>query len=123
MLATAAKEKDELTFTAFDPVHGGGRELARFRVDDAEKLYSWDISPDGARIAVLKHGGSEIHILSLSTHEDRKITVKGWSGLESLDWAYDANGLFTSSRASGSFSFTPTFKAMPACSGSLTEMA
>jgi Tol biopolymer transport system component len=26
--ATAAKDKDQMTFTAFDPVHGRGRELA-----------------------------------------------------------------------------------------------
>jgi Tol biopolymer transport system component len=100
--ATAAKDKDQMTFTAFDPVHGRGRELARFKVDDPEKFYTWDISPDGTRIAVLKHGGSEIHVLSLRTHEVRRIIVKGWSGLEALDWTSDGKGLLTSSRVSGS---------------------
>jgi hypothetical protein len=42
------------------------------------------------------------HILSLRTHEDREFTIKGWSGLEALDWTYDGKGLFTSSRAAGS---------------------
>jgi Tol biopolymer transport system component len=91
-----------MTFTAFDPVQGRGRELARFKVDDPEKFYTWDISPDGTRIAVLKLGGSEIDVLSLHTHEVRRIIVKGWSGLESLDWTSDGKGFFTSSRASGS---------------------
>jgi DNA-binding winged helix-turn-helix (wHTH) protein/Tol biopolymer transport system component len=102
LCVTAAMDKDELSFTAFDPVHGGRRQLARFKVDDPEKFYTWDLSPDGARIAVLKRGGSEIHILSLRTHEDREFTVKGWSGLEALDWTFDGKGLFISSRAAGS---------------------
>ena len=44
----------------------------------------------------------EIHILSLRRHRDRKFIVKGWGGLEALDWTSDGKGLFTSSRASGS---------------------
>lgn len=91
-----------MTLTAFDPVYGRGRELAHSKVDDPKKLYSWDISPDGTRIAVLNHSGSENHILSLHTHEVRKLIVKGWSGLESLDWTSDGKGFFTSSRALGS---------------------
>lgn len=101
LCAIAALNKDQLIFTAFDPLHGPGHELARFKVDDPEKTYGWDLSPGGARIAVLKKGGSEIHILSLRTHEDRKLVVKGWSGLQALDWTSDGKGLFTSSRTSG----------------------
>jgi DNA-binding winged helix-turn-helix (wHTH) protein/Tol biopolymer transport system component len=101
LCATAAKEKDQLIFTAFDPVHGRGGELARYKVDDPEKTYGWDISPDGTRMAVLKQGESEIHILSLRTHEDRKLVVKGWSGFEALDWTSDGKGLFTTSRTGG----------------------
>ena len=100
--ATAAKDKGQMTFTAFDPVHGPGRELAHFKVDDPEKSYGWDISPDGATIAALKQGGSEIYVLSLRTQQVRKIIVKGWSGLAGLDWTSDGKGLFTSSQASGS---------------------
>lgn len=102
LCVVATKEKDELTFIAFDPVQGRGRELGRFKLDEPEKFYGWDLSPDGTRIAVLERGGSAIHILTLRTHEDRKIIVKGWSGLAGLDWASDGKGLFTSSRASGS---------------------
>jgi eukaryotic-like serine/threonine-protein kinase len=50
---------------------------------------------------VLKQGESEIHILSLRTHEDRKLVVKGWSGFEALDWTSDGKGLFTTSRTGG----------------------
>jgi DNA-binding winged helix-turn-helix (wHTH) protein/Tol biopolymer transport system component len=101
LCATAALDKDQLIFTAFDPLHGVGHEMARFKVADPAKTYGWDLSPDGTRIAVLEKGGSEIHILSLRTHEDRTIVVRGWSGLQALDWASDGKGLFTSSRTSG----------------------
>ena len=94
-------DKDQLTFTAFDPMHGRGRELARLKIDNPEKFYGFDLSPDGTRIAVLERGGSTIQILNLRTHENRKITVKGWSGLTSLDFTADGKGLFTGSRASG----------------------
>ena len=50
---------------------------------------------------MLKTGGSEIHVLSVRTQEDRKFTIKGWNGLEGLNWTSDGKGLFTSSRSSG----------------------
>ena len=95
-------DKDELIFTAFDPLQGRGHELARLKVDDTEKFYGFALSPDGTRIAVLERGGSAIYLLTLRTHEDRKIIVKGWSGLAGLDFTSDGKGLFTSSRSSGS---------------------
>jgi hypothetical protein len=101
LCAIATKEKDELRFIAFEPVQERGRELGRFKLDEPEKFYGWDLSPDGTRIAVLKRGGSAIHILTFRTHQDQKIVVKGRSGLEALDWTFDGKGSFTSSRASG----------------------
>ena len=43
--AIATKDKAELTFTAFDPVRGGGSELGRFNVDDPERgIYVGSVS-------------------------------------------------------------------------------
>jgi eukaryotic-like serine/threonine-protein kinase len=94
-------DKDQLIFTAFDPMHGRGHELARLKIDDPEKFYGFALSPDGTTIAVLERGGSTIQFLNLRTHDNRKITVKGWSGLAGLDFTADGKGLFTASRASG----------------------
>jgi WD40 repeat protein len=102
MCAVATKNNDRLIFTAFDPVRGAGHELARLKIDDPDKVYTWDLSPDGTRIATLKHGTSEIHVFSLRTHSDQKIIVKGWDGLAALDWTSDGKGLFTSSQTTGS---------------------
>lgn len=100
--AVATKNKDQLIFTGFDVGRGAVYELARLKIDDPDKYYTWDISPDGTRIATLKRGTSEIHVFSLRTHADQKIIVKGWDGLAALDWASDGKGLFTSSLSTGS---------------------
>lgn len=36
------------------------------------------------------------------THAEQKITVKGWDGLQGLDWDSDGKGMFTSSLTAGS---------------------
>lgn len=102
LCAIAVLEKDELTFTAFDPLGGRGRDLARLKVDDTDKFYTWALSPDGTRIAVLKRGGATVHILNLLTQQDQEIVVKGWSGFAALDWTSNGKGLFISSQKSGS---------------------
>jgi Tol biopolymer transport system component len=102
LCAIASNNKAQLIFTGFDVARGAGSELARLKVDDPDKAYVWDLSPDGTRIATLKRGTSEIHVFSLRSHAEQKITVKGWDGLEGLDWTSDGKGLFTSSLATGS---------------------
>ena len=102
LCAIATKNKDQLVFTGFDPLRGGRKELARMKLNDPERWYEWDLSPDNTRIAVLERGTSEIHVLSLRTHADEKFFVKGWNGLAALDWTPDGKGLFTSSLAKGS---------------------
>jgi DNA-binding winged helix-turn-helix (wHTH) protein/Tol biopolymer transport system component len=97
LCAVAIVDKDQLIFTSFDPMLGRGHELARFKIDDPNKFYGWALSPDGTRIAVLKQSTAEIHVLSLETHTEQKITVQGWNSLMALDWTSDGTGLFTSS--------------------------
>jgi eukaryotic-like serine/threonine-protein kinase len=97
LCAVAILDKNRLIFTSFDPVLGRGRELARFKLDDTNKFYGWALSPDGARIAIIKQSTAEIHVLSLQTNADQKIIVQGWNSLMALDWTSDGTGLFTSS--------------------------
>jgi serine/threonine protein kinase len=95
MMATLA-DRSHLAFISFDPVLGRGRELARFEVEP-ERNYRWALSPDGDRIAIIKQSTGDIHILSLATGADQKITVQHWNNLQSLDWTSDGKGFFTSS--------------------------
>ena len=93
-------DRNHLAFVSFDPLVGRGHELARVEVEP-EVNYTWALSPDGSRIAMLKRSTGEIHVLSIKTHEDHKITVQHWNNLLSLDWTADGKGLFTSSMRPG----------------------
>ncbi len=90
-----------LVFTVLDPIRGKGRELAKFATDPLG-FYHWDVSPDGKRIAILKGGENQIHVLPLGDGAVRDLTVKGWAGLNSLDWSPDGKGFFIGNLSGGS---------------------
>ena len=96
VLAERSQDRKQIIFTSFDPLKGRGRELARFTAD-AQGNYGWSLSPDGSHIAVLDNQAGQIHILSL--HEDAEVgfAVKGWDGLDALNWAANGKALFVSS--------------------------
>jgi serine/threonine protein kinase len=95
-IAERTPDRKQIVFTALDPVKGRGRELAR---SDAEATadYHWDLSPDGTRIALLKHRDARVVILSLNGVTLRQITSKEWNTLSSVVWTADGKGLFVSS--------------------------
>jgi len=95
-IAERSADRKQLAFIAFDPVKGRGRELARSDAD-AMKDYHWDLSPDGTRIALLKHREGRVQILSLNGQVPQEITAKGWNTLSSVVWTADGKGLFVSS--------------------------
>ncbi len=97
-------DRKQLIFTAFNPAKGPTKELARFNTDPRSRYpsdYLWDLSPDGAFIAIIQRSGSVIHLLHLSHSSAettaKDITVKGWNNLQSINWAADGTGLFVSS--------------------------
>jgi Tol biopolymer transport system component len=101
VFAEQTSDGEWLVFSALDPIRGRGRELAKFSTDPLG-FYHWDVSPDGKRIAVLKGGENHIHVLPLGNGEVHELTVKGWSGFNSLDWSSDGKGLFISNLSGGS---------------------
>ena len=94
-IAERSADRKQLVFTAFDPVKGRGRELAKFNADATADW--WDLSPDGTRLAILKSREGRIQILSLNGRPPQEITVKGWNTLTTVSWAADGKGLFASS--------------------------
>jgi Tol biopolymer transport system component len=96
-IAERSPDRKQLVFEAFDPVNGRGRELAELKTDETSN-YQWDLSPDGARLAILKDREGQIQILSLNGRTAQEITVKEWNSLTSVVWATDGRGLFVSSR-------------------------
>ena len=95
-IAERSADRKHLVFTAFDPVNGRGRELAKSNTD-ATAYYHWDLSPDGTRIALLKHRAGRVQILSLIGQAPQEITAKEWNTLSSVVWTADGKGLFVSS--------------------------
>ncbi|WP_433965010.1 protein kinase domain-containing protein [Tunturiibacter gelidiferens] len=79
VMATLA-DRTHLAFFSFDPVLGRGHEVARFEVEP-ERDYGWALSPDGGRIAITEKATADIHILSLATGADQKVTVQHWNNL------------------------------------------
>jgi hypothetical protein len=91
----------ELVFTSFDPLKGRGREVSRIERNPTSMPPQWDLSPDGSRIAVGMYNASEgrIRIIPVAGGPASDIVVKGWAGIEYVDWSPDAKALYVSSRA------------------------
>jgi Tol biopolymer transport system component len=106
-IAERTPDGTQLIFTALDLMEGRGRELTRFVIDPRGN-YSWDLSPDGIRIAVAKQPGRRFDVLFLNGHAPQAIIVDGWdlgidarvanAGGVDFDWSADGRGLFTSGR-------------------------
>jgi Tol biopolymer transport system component len=88
-----------VTLTAFDPLGGRGRELARIE-SDPNKYYNLALSPDGTRIAYATSHEGPVHILSLRGEPSQEIRVRGWSDLQEIEWA-GAKALLISNRVQG----------------------
>jgi Tol biopolymer transport system component len=90
----------QLILSAFDPVKGRGRELAKFNLNQPVTHYGWDVSPDGSRLAFAQddehEGRIQILILPLAGGEGREVNVKGHLGFCTLSWAKDGKGLYVS---------------------------
>jgi Tol biopolymer transport system component len=99
VIATAPDDS-HLEFTSFDPALGNARELMRVDID-REGVYTWALSPDGNRIALLNRVNAQIRVISLTASKEVKVSVGDRSNLFSLDWTADGKGLFTSSLQPG----------------------
>ena len=88
----------ELVISTFDPAIGDPHKIATLQAD-----WGWALSPDGKSIAASTFGATNnrIRLLSLTGQPTREITVKNWSGFNSLDWAADSKGFFISSNPAG----------------------
>jgi DNA-binding winged helix-turn-helix (wHTH) protein/Tol biopolymer transport system component len=97
VIAEQSADGRPLILTAFDALKGRGAEIARFETETAAD-YSWGLSPDGTRVAILKRGDNRIHIVSLKGEAPQEVAVKHWTNLLGVVyWAADGKGWFTSS--------------------------
>jgi DNA-binding winged helix-turn-helix (wHTH) protein/Tol biopolymer transport system component len=86
-----------LTFFRFDSSQGGATQFLQIR-DELSQAYNWSLSPDGTTLAIAKGkwGNDEprIRLVSLDGTPDRWLTVHGWPGFTSLDWAADSKSIW-----------------------------
>jgi len=99
-------DKNELVVAAFDPLGGPGRELLRIPLEAGSSAdigfdYSWQLSPDGSRIGIVKSHGNQIRLVPLGGGQTRLITIKGYSDLLDLNWAIDSQSMFVSTLQPG----------------------
>jgi eukaryotic-like serine/threonine-protein kinase len=94
-------DRKQLVFTAFDPIKGRGKVLARFGTEPSADYYK-NLSPDGTRIAIVRYlGEGTVTILSLADRTKQEIKVKGWNDLESVSWTASGKWLFATTHRQG----------------------
>jgi len=91
--------ENRLEFLTFNPVTGGKKPL--MRIEGPEwYLLNWTLSPDGSTLAMARKyrvpGPAVIRLFSLADGSERRLTLKNWSGIASLDWAGDGDSIWAS---------------------------
>jgi eukaryotic-like serine/threonine-protein kinase len=98
VVAVNAPDRRQLGFAGLDPLKGRGATLATFPTDP-NFGYTWDISPDGTRLAVAQQDSEgRITILPLARQAPQQINLNSWRDLDHVAWAANGESLFVSSK-------------------------
>jgi len=86
-------EGKRLTFFRFDPKNGSKSELTHI---ESEGAVNWGLSPDGSYLAMLPYSpeSSSMIVYSIAEGKTKRLDVKGWTGLATVDWAADGKSMF-----------------------------
>jgi len=93
------QEGTSLAFYSLDPLRGKGEQLGKLEVA-RDGLNSWNISPDGSRLALVdSHKYHErVEVLTLNDHVWHELSPEpGWGNLQYISWAADGRGFFVTS--------------------------
>ena len=98
LVGERTEDHKQLVFTAFDPVKGRGREVARIATDPREE-YWWSLSPDGSQIAMqFPNGQNRIRLLPLAGGAPHDLVAERWSGFwYSPRWSPDGRSFYVAS--------------------------
>ena len=96
----SAIREGQVTFFSFDPYKGKGAQVFQIK-DELPQLYNWSLSPDGTTLAIAKGKWADeqprIRLAPLNGGDEKWLTVQGWAGIASLDWAADSKSLWAAS--------------------------
>jgi hypothetical protein len=95
-----SEDEKQIKFSAFDPVEGKPREVLTLAFHPGG-VFNWMPSPDGTQLVFAEYSPLEgrIRLLSLKGEPERVIAVKGWTGINSVDWTADGKGFLLSSQS------------------------
>jgi Tol biopolymer transport system component/DNA-binding winged helix-turn-helix (wHTH) protein len=86
----------ELSFFRFDPVTGKTEALPQFKIDN--RTPAWNLSPDGKVLLTSSADGLEknpsFNLYSLEDGSKRTVAVKGWAGINGIDFAADSKSVW-----------------------------
>ena len=96
VLCEQTPDLKHFVFSILDPMRGRGKEVTRVNLKPPDPDYGWDLSPDGLHIAFTQHeeGEASIQLLPLSGGEIRRINIKGWQRLRSINWMPEGKAMF-----------------------------
>jgi serine/threonine protein kinase len=94
-------DKSELVVSSFGPTSTEAKVLLRIPVEPGTDPwlaldYSWQLSPDGSWIGVLKRHGNQIRLVPVDGGPEKIITVAGHPEFQDLNWARDSQSLYMS---------------------------
>lgn len=94
----------EMEFVQYDSNTGKQKTFMKIQ-EPAPYLYNWTLSPDGRTLAVAKRlevpTPAAIRMISLDGSPERTVSVDGWFGIESMDWAVDGKSLWVTASTRG----------------------
>jgi Tol biopolymer transport system component/DNA-binding winged helix-turn-helix (wHTH) protein len=93
-------------FFYFDPEKGLGAEIKKAEIRSINAYdFNWSLSPDGKMLATARREEARenpsIQILPLGDGEEKVISVPGWAGVGSIDWAADSKSIWATVYNSG----------------------
>jgi len=93
----SAYSANQLGLFTFDPATGK-KDLLTSIEGSEWYLYNWTLSPDGSTLAMAKKqrlpGRADIRLLHIAGGKERVLTLKGWTGISSFDWAADGRRIW-----------------------------
>jgi serine/threonine protein kinase len=100
ILAERTDDRKQVTISLLDPLRGRGPQLAKFDVDEAEKL-NGRLSTDGCWFAVLTGQGGPIRVMSLRGQPERDIATPGLNARQFIGWTANGDGFYITNLVKG----------------------
>jgi Tol biopolymer transport system component len=94
VIAERSDDRRIAVITAFDPEKGRGPEVARIALDPNLSNWSFALSPEGKRFALIRRPGAPLQILSTNGEVLQEIKIPGRTNNAPIAWAANGKALY-----------------------------